>query len=106
EKDVFLKAKDEEIGSLKAQLVLKEAKAVEAIHLRAETSNFEAVKKSLQSEVVTLKEWNNLLKTKKSGLDVKVADLAASVKFREQEVVDLDVVVTSVRLQNDNLVDQ
>ncbi|GJT23266.1 hypothetical protein Tco_0893203, partial [Tanacetum coccineum] len=38
--------------------------------------------------------------------EVKVADLAASVKVREQEVADLDVVVTSVRSQNDNLVDQ
>nr|GEV88715.1 transposase (putative), gypsy type [Tanacetum cinerariifolium] len=43
-------------------------------------------------------------KTEKSGLDVKVADLAASVKVREQEVADLDDVVTSVKLQNDNLV--
>nr|GEV16064.1 hypothetical protein [Tanacetum cinerariifolium] len=101
-----LPPKDEEIRSLKAQLVLKEAKAAEAFHLRAQTSNFEAVKKSLQTEVVTLKEWNNLLKTMKSGLDVKVADLATSVKFREQKVADLDVVVTSVRLQNDNIVDQ
>nr|GEX44901.1 hypothetical protein [Tanacetum cinerariifolium] len=78
EKDALLKAKDKEIGNLKAQL----------------------------SEVAALKERNNLLETKKSGLDVKVADLAASVKVREQEVADLDVVVTSVKLQNDNLVDQ
>ncbi|GKB77695.1 hypothetical protein Tco_0944590 [Tanacetum coccineum] len=42
----------------------------------------------------------------KSELDVKVADLAATVKVREQEVVDLDVVVTSVKVYNDNLSDQ
>nr|GEW90022.1 transposase (putative), gypsy type [Tanacetum cinerariifolium] len=78
EKDALLKAKDEEIGILKAQL----------------------------SEVAALKERNNLLEIKKSGLDVKVADLEASVKVREQEVADLDVVVTSVKLQNNNLVDQ
>nr|GEV51931.1 hypothetical protein [Tanacetum cinerariifolium] len=106
EKDALLKAKDEEIRSLKAQLVLKEAEATEAIRLHAEASNFEAIEKSLQSEMAALKERNNLLKTEKNGLDVKVADLAASVKVREQEVADLDVVVTSVKLQNDNLVDQ
>nr|GEV30513.1 transposase (putative), gypsy type [Tanacetum cinerariifolium] len=106
EKDALLKAKDEEIRRLKAQLVLKEAEAAEAIGLRVETSNFEVVEKSLHSEVAALKERNNLLETKKSGLDVKVADLAASIKVREQEVADLDAVVTSVKLQKDNLVDQ
>nr|GEX60831.1 hypothetical protein [Tanacetum cinerariifolium] len=106
EKDALLKAKDEEIRSLKAQLVLKEAEAAEAIRLRGEASNFQAVEKSLQSEVAALKECNNLLETDKSGLDVTVADLAALVKVKEREVADLDVVVTSVKLQNDNLVDQ
>nr|GEV13547.1 hypothetical protein [Tanacetum cinerariifolium] len=83
EKDALLKAKDEEIRSLKAQLVLKEAEAAKAIRLRAEASNFEDVEKSLQSEVADLKERNNLLETEKNRLDVKVADLAASVKVRE-----------------------
>nr|GEY16642.1 hypothetical protein [Tanacetum cinerariifolium] len=105
EKDALIKAKDEEIGSLKAQLVFKEAEAAEAVRLRVETSNFEAIEKSLQSQVAALKERKNLLETEKSRLDVKVADLAASVKVREQKVADLNVVVTSVKLQNDNLVD-
>nr|GEW16565.1 hypothetical protein [Tanacetum cinerariifolium] len=86
EKDALLKAKDEEIGNLKAQLVLKEAEAAEAVRLRAKTSNFKAIEKSLQSEVAALKERNNLLEVEKSRLDVKMADLAASVKVREQEV--------------------
>nr|GEZ03752.1 hypothetical protein [Tanacetum cinerariifolium] len=77
EKDALLKAKDEEIGSLKAQLILKEAEAAKVVRLRAKTSNFEAVEKSLLT----------------------------SVEVKEQEVVDLDVMVTSVKLQNDNLVD-
>ncbi|GKG49906.1 hypothetical protein Tco_0518680, partial [Tanacetum coccineum] len=41
----------------------------------------------------------------KGELEVKVADLASSVKVKEQEVIDLDVVVTSVKSQNDSLVD-
>nr|GEW28213.1 hypothetical protein [Tanacetum cinerariifolium] len=83
-----------------------EAEAAKAIRLRAEASNFEVIEKSLQGEVEALKERNNILKKEKSRLDLKVADLAASVKVREQEVADLDVVVTSVKLQNDNLADQ
>nr|GEV88823.1 nonaspanin [Tanacetum cinerariifolium] len=46
------------------------------------------------------------LKSVKNELGVKVTDLAALVKGREQEVADLDVVVTSVKLQNDSLADQ
>ncbi|GKC09333.1 hypothetical protein Tco_1000943 [Tanacetum coccineum] len=60
EKDSLLKAKDEEIGNLKASC-------------------------------------DNDAKKEKSELGVKVADLAASVKVREQEVADLDVVVNSVK---------
>ncbi|GKF52182.1 hypothetical protein Tco_0148649, partial [Tanacetum coccineum] len=36
-------------------------------------------------------------KKKNNELDVKVVNLAASVKVREQEVVDLDAVVASVK---------
>nr|GEW00940.1 transposase (putative), gypsy type [Tanacetum cinerariifolium] len=71
EKDSLLKSMCDEIESLKAQLLIKEAEAGEA-----------------------------------SELDIKVTDLAASVKVREQEVADLDAVVTSVKLQNDSLADQ
>ncbi|GKG08050.1 hypothetical protein Tco_0333882, partial [Tanacetum coccineum] len=55
---------------------MKEAEVAEAIRLRAEASKFEAIEKSLQDEV------------------------------REQEAADLDAMVTSVKSQNDNLVDQ
>ncbi|GKE10406.1 hypothetical protein Tco_1413957 [Tanacetum coccineum] len=99
-------AKDEEIGSLKAQLLLKEAEAAKAISLRAAASKFEAVEKSLQGEVEVLKERNTTLDKEKNELDVKVVDLPASVKVREQEVADLDAVVASVKSQNDNLVNQ
>nr|GEU54234.1 hypothetical protein [Tanacetum cinerariifolium] len=72
----LLKVRDGEIKSLKAQLLLKEAEAAEAIHLQAEIFKFEATEKSLQGEV------------------------------REQEVTDLDAQVTAIKLQNDNIVDQ
>nr|GEV05900.1 hypothetical protein [Tanacetum cinerariifolium] len=72
----LLKFKDGEIESLKAQLLLKEAEATEAIRLRLRSSN--------------LKLLSNLF----------------GVKWREQEVADLDAQVTAVKLQNDNLADQ
>ncbi|GJW65126.1 hypothetical protein Tco_0117010 [Tanacetum coccineum] len=92
EKDSLLKASNEEVASLKAQLLVKEAKAVEAILLRV--------------EVQALADRNTVLEGEKSELDVKVADLAATVKVREQEVADLYGVVTSVKVHNDNLSDQ
>ncbi|GKC34382.1 hypothetical protein Tco_1046766 [Tanacetum coccineum] len=77
-----------------------------AIHLRAEASKLEATQRSLQDEVQSLKNHNVALEKENKVLDVKVADLATTVKFREQEDVDLDAVITSVKLHNDILVDQ
>ncbi|GJZ88783.1 hypothetical protein Tco_0660565 [Tanacetum coccineum] len=92
EKISLLKARDEEVANLKAQLLVKEAEAAEAIRIRA--------------EVQTLAYRNTVLEREKSELNVKVADLTATVRVREQEVADLDVVVTSVKVYNDNLFDQ
>ncbi|GKG08397.1 hypothetical protein Tco_0334229, partial [Tanacetum coccineum] len=86
--------------------LLKEAEATEAIHLCVEASKFEAIEKSLQDEVRVLKDHNTTLEKEKSEQDVKVADLVASVKVRDQEAADLDAMVTSVKSQKDNLVDQ
>ncbi|GKA45444.1 hypothetical protein Tco_0738240, partial [Tanacetum coccineum] len=83
-----------------------EAEAAEAIPLRAKASKFEAIEKSLQIEVRVLKDYNTTREKEKSELDVKVVDLVALVKVREQEAADLDAMVTSIKSQNDNLVDQ
>ncbi|GJZ53438.1 hypothetical protein Tco_0608323 [Tanacetum coccineum] len=90
EKNLLLKTRDEEVPNLKAQLLVKEAKATEAIRLRAGV----------------LAYCNIVLEREKGELDIKVADLAAIVKVREQEVADLDAMVTSVKFHNDNLTDQ
>ncbi|GKC43499.1 hypothetical protein Tco_1061221, partial [Tanacetum coccineum] len=92
EKNLLLKTRDEEVANLKAQLLVKEAEAMEAIRLRA--------------EVQTLADHNIVLEREKGELDIKVADLAATVKVREQEVANLDAMVTSVKFHNDNLTDQ
>ncbi|GJY59497.1 gypsy type transposase [Tanacetum coccineum] len=106
EKDMLLKTKGEEIDSLSARLHLKEAEAAEAIHLRAEASRFVVVEKSLRDEVKFLRERNAALEEENGILNVKVTDLAATVKVREQEAADSDALVTAVKLQNDSLVDQ
>ncbi|GJV48506.1 hypothetical protein Tco_1438718 [Tanacetum coccineum] len=120
EMDILLKAKGEEVDSLKAQLLVKEAKAAEAIRLRAEASKFEVVEKSLRAEaskfevvekslrdeLESLKKRNITLEKEKSVLDVRVSDLAATVKVKEQEATDSDAMVTAVKLQNNKLADQ
>nr|GEV92104.1 hypothetical protein [Tanacetum cinerariifolium] len=102
----LLKTKDREIESLKAQLLLKEANTTEAIRLRAEVFKFKSAEQSLRGEVRFLRDQNTALEREKIELNVKVTDLSASVKVREQEVADLDAQVTAVKLQNDNLVGQ
>ncbi|GJY31739.1 ankyrin repeat-containing protein [Tanacetum coccineum] len=67
EKNLLLKTRDEEVANLKAQLLVKEAEATEAIRLRA--------------EVQTLADHNIVLEREKGELDIKVADLAATVKL-------------------------
>ncbi|GJZ93391.1 hypothetical protein Tco_0665456, partial [Tanacetum coccineum] len=67
---------------------------------------FEVVEKSLRDEVKVLKEQNATLKQERIDLGVKVADLAASVKVREQEVAGLDAQVTFAKSQSDNLADR
>ncbi|GJS79596.1 hypothetical protein Tco_0729477 [Tanacetum coccineum] len=106
EKNELLKARDEEIVNLKAQMLLKEAEAAEAIRLRAEASIFDSVEKSLQDEVNVLKERSTILKKEQNALDVKVTDLEASVVGKERELTSLNAQLTSVKSQNDNLVDQ
>ncbi|GJY01603.1 hypothetical protein Tco_0359755 [Tanacetum coccineum] len=106
EKSSLLKARDAEIEGLKAQLLVKEAEAAKAIRLRAEASKLEAIEKYLQDEVRVLKDCNTTLEKEKSELNVKVADLAASVKVREQEAADLDAMVHRLETSSTGLQDK
>nr|GEX16867.1 transposase (putative), gypsy type [Tanacetum cinerariifolium] len=102
----LLKAKEEEIESLKARLLLWEAKVAEAIRLRAEASNFETVKKSLRDEKNALRERNVILEKERNALDAKVTELETSAMSKERELTDLNAFVTSVKSQNDSLADR
>ncbi|GJS93902.1 hypothetical protein Tco_0800870 [Tanacetum coccineum] len=103
EKNELLKAKDEEIVNLKAQMLLKEAEAAEAIRLRAEASTFEVVEKSLRDEVNVLKKCNTILEKERNALDVKATGLEASAMDKDRELVNLNAQLTSVKSRNDNL---
>ncbi|GJV82726.1 hypothetical protein Tco_1522624 [Tanacetum coccineum] len=85
----------------KEQLLVKEAEAVEAICLRTEASKLEVVEKSLRDKAQVLKECNTTLEKEKGELEVKVADLTASIKVKEQEVVDLDAMDDKMKEVND-----
>ncbi|GJW77973.1 gypsy type transposase [Tanacetum coccineum] len=82
-----------------------EAEAAEAIRLRVEASNFGAIKKSLRDETNALRERNVVLEKERNALDVKVMELEASAASKGRELTDLSAHLTSVKSQNDNLVD-
>nr|GEY31264.1 hypothetical protein [Tanacetum cinerariifolium] len=84
--EMSLKAMDKEIENLKAHMVLKEAEVAESIRLCAEASNFVTVEKSLQDEVNAMNECNTILEKERDALDVKVADLEASVVTKKQQL--------------------
>ncbi|GJR68089.1 hypothetical protein Tco_0014154 [Tanacetum coccineum] len=102
----LLKARDAEVESLKGQLLLKETKAAEAAHLRAQVSAAEATKKIHTNEIDALKQRNVALENEKESLDRKVAELQSSVSTKDLELKDLNVAMPSLRSLKDGLVDQ
>ncbi|GKB94698.1 hypothetical protein Tco_0980835 [Tanacetum coccineum] len=102
----LLKAKDDDVEGLKAQLLLKEDEAAEAIRLRTEVSKFKAKEKYLRDETNALKERNAILENEWNALDMKVTDLEASTVGKKCELADLKSLITSVKSQNDILMDR
>nr|GEW03927.1 transposase (putative), gypsy type [Tanacetum cinerariifolium] len=102
----LLKAREEEIESLKAWLLLRETEAAEAIRLRVEASNFETVEKSFWDETDALKERNVIFEKERNALDVKVTELETSAMSKEGELTDSNALVTSVKSQTDSLTDR
>ncbi|GKB52422.1 hypothetical protein Tco_0903175 [Tanacetum coccineum] len=87
-------------------VVERQGELLKAIRLCAEASNFKAVEKSLRYEMNALKERNAVLEKEQNALDVKVTDHEASDVGKEHDLTDLNALITSVKSQNDNLVDQ
>ncbi|GJT69461.1 hypothetical protein Tco_1028747 [Tanacetum coccineum] len=84
------------VHCLICRLLLERSGGAEAIHLHAEASRFGVVKKSLHDEVKFLRERNAALEEENGILNVRVTDLATTVKVREQEAADSDALVTAV----------
>nr|GEY88618.1 hypothetical protein [Tanacetum cinerariifolium]GEZ53314.1 hypothetical protein [Tanacetum cinerariifolium] len=96
DRNQLLKSRDEKFENLKAHLLLKEAKATEAIRLRAEASKLETMEKSLRDEVNALNERNSILEKDRNALDVKVTDLKAIVVSKERELTNSTAQLTSI----------
>ncbi|GJV19179.1 hypothetical protein Tco_1368199 [Tanacetum coccineum] len=81
--DDLLKARDAEVESLKAQLLLKETEVAKAAHLRAQVSAAEATEKIHTNEIDALKQRNVALKNEKESLDGKKDDRVDQVHALE-----------------------
>nr|GEW98095.1 hypothetical protein [Tanacetum cinerariifolium] len=92
----LLKAKDEEIENLKAQLLLKETEAAEAAHLRAQVSADEAREKIYTNKIDALKQRNVCFENEKESLSGKVVELQSLVSTKDLELEDLNVAVYSI----------
>nr|GEV27092.1 retrotransposon Gag domain, retroviral aspartyl protease [Tanacetum cinerariifolium] len=95
----LLKAREEEIESLKSWSLLREVEAAEAIRLRADASNLETGEKSLRGETNALRKRNVILEKERNALDVKVTELETSTMSKERELTDLNALVTSLSLK-------
>ncbi|GJY02550.1 hypothetical protein Tco_0360702 [Tanacetum coccineum] len=91
----WLKEKDTEIASLKAQLSLKEieaakeTEAAEAIRLRGQVATVEAAEASRSNELNVLKECNSALEEEKGALESKVATLKSADATKVAELASL-----------------
>ncbi|GJY53711.1 hypothetical protein Tco_0445375 [Tanacetum coccineum] len=92
----WLKEKDTEIASLKAQLSLKETEAAEAIRLRGQVATVEAAEASRSNELNVLKERNSALEEEKGALESKVATLESADATKVAELASLTTQVAKL----------
>nr|GFA99539.1 hypothetical protein [Tanacetum cinerariifolium] len=71
-----------------------------------EIKNLKVQLSPLRDETNALKERNAILENERDALDVKVTELETSAASKDRELTDLNALVTSVKSQNDNLVDR
>ncbi|GKF79689.1 hypothetical protein Tco_0235257 [Tanacetum coccineum] len=89
----LLKARDEEIESLKAQLLLKEVEAAEAAGLRIQVSVVEAAEKAHADELNALKHKSVVLEDERDSLNGKNKKLQSSVSAKGLELKEFNVIV-------------
>ncbi|GJX98590.1 hypothetical protein Tco_0355609 [Tanacetum coccineum] len=106
EKDSLLGVKDKEIEKLKSQLLKAKEESVVVTRLRARVSSLEAIEGSLRGEVASAKEHNGLLEQECGSLKLKVTSLESIIAEKDRELSDLGASSSSLRSQNQSLVNQ
>ncbi|GKB24932.1 hypothetical protein Tco_0864333 [Tanacetum coccineum] len=106
EKNILLEAKDKEIEDLKSQLLKAKEESAEVTQLRAQVSGLEATENSLRGEVASAKDHNVLLEQECNSLKLKVTGLESTIAEKDHELSDLGASSSSLKSQNQSLVDQ
>ncbi|GKC78177.1 hypothetical protein Tco_1128951, partial [Tanacetum coccineum] len=99
-------AKDKEIEDLKSQLLKAMEESAEVAQLRAYVSGLEATENSLRGEVASTKDHNVLLEQECNYLKLKVTGLKSTIAKKDHELSDLGASSSSLKSQNQSLVDQ
>ncbi|GJX38341.1 hypothetical protein Tco_0251644 [Tanacetum coccineum] len=94
ERNVLLEAKDREIEDLKSQLLKAKEESAEVTRLRVQVSGFEATESSLRGEVASAHDRN------------VVTGLESIIAGKDQELSDLGASSSSLRSENQSLLDQ
>ncbi|GJU85426.1 hypothetical protein Tco_1292972 [Tanacetum coccineum] len=106
EKNILLEAKDKEIEDLKSQLLKAKEESAEVAQLRSQVSGLEATESSLRGEVASTKDHNVLLEQECNSLKLKVTGLESTIAEKDHELSDLGASSSSLKSQNQNLVNQ
>ncbi|GJV29491.1 hypothetical protein Tco_1385939 [Tanacetum coccineum] len=106
EKSILLEAKDKEIEDLKSQLLKEKEDSAEVIQLRDQVSCLEASECSLRGEVTSAKDHNVLLEQECNSLKLKVTCLESTMAEKDHELFDLGASSSSLKSQNQSLVNQ
>ncbi|GKB46916.1 hypothetical protein Tco_0897669, partial [Tanacetum coccineum] len=91
----LLKARDDEIENLKAQLLLKEAEATEAVRLRSQVFVAEATEKMHADEIDALKQRNVALENEKDCRILVILMIKPRTRTVKTDMVKHDVEVES-----------
>ncbi|GKB70582.1 hypothetical protein Tco_0931994, partial [Tanacetum coccineum] len=106
EKNTLLEAKDKEIEDLKSQLLKAREESAEVTRLRTQVSGLDATENSLRGEVASAKDHNILLEQECDSLKLKVTGLESAIVEKDHELSELGASSSSLKSQNQSLVDQ
>ncbi|GJR91804.1 hypothetical protein Tco_0215815 [Tanacetum coccineum] len=104
--NLSLSSEDKEIRELRSQLLQAKDESMEVAQLCTRVSNLESIKGLLRGEVASAKEHNGLLEQERSALKLKVTGLESIIAKKDRELSDLGTSSSSLRSQNQSLVNQ